>query len=123
MSKTVVIAAAGLIAALTAPAIAQERDKDAVSAAHVRELIQQAQQQIQPVPSVNQRAPFATSGPRVDVSLQDATQRALERNIDIAVARITPRLSDFSLAALEANYRPNLTSTLADPRVTSTVPA
>lgn len=114
MSKTVVIAAAGLIAALTAPAIAQERDKDAVSAAHVRELIQQAQQQIQPVPSVNQRAPFATSGPRVDLSLQDATQRSLERNIDIAVARITPRLSDFSLAALDANYRPNLTSTVAN---------
>jgi outer membrane protein len=114
VSKTVVIAAAGLIAALTTPAVAQERDKDAVSAAHVRDLIQQAQQQIQPVPSVEQRAPFATAGPRVDVSLQDATQRALERNIDIAVARITPRLSDFSLAALEANYRPNLTSTVAN---------
>jgi outer membrane protein len=114
VSKTVVIAAAGLIAALSAPAIAQERDKGAVSAAHVRDLIQQAQQQIQPVPPVEQRTPFATAGARVDLSLQDVTQRALERNIDIAVARITPRLSDFSIAALEANYRPNITSTVAN---------
>jgi outer membrane protein TolC len=114
VSKTVVIAAAGLIAALSAPATAQERDKDAVSAAHVRDLIQQAQQQIQPVPPVEGRTAFATAGPRVDLSLQDVTQRALERNIDIAVARITPRLSDFALAALEANYRPNLTSTVAN---------
>lgn len=114
MSKTVVMAAVGLIAALSAPAIAQERDKDAPSAAHVRDLIQQAQQQIQPVPSVEQRTPFATAGPRVDLSLQDVTQRALERNIDIAVARITPRLSDFSIAALEANYRPNITSSVAN---------
>jgi len=114
VSKTVVIAAAGLIAALSAPATAQERDKDAVSAAHVRDLIQQAQQQIQPVPPVEGRTAFATAGPRVDLSLQDVTQRALERNIDIAVARITPRLSDFSIAALEANYRPNLTSTVAN---------
>jgi outer membrane protein TolC len=114
VSKTVVIAAAGLIAALSAPATAQERDKDAVSAAHVRDLIQQAQQQIQPVPPVEGRTPFATAGPRVDLSLQDVTQRALERNIDIAVARITPRLSDFAIAALEANYRPNLTSTVAN---------
>ena len=29
----------------------------------------------------------------------------LERNIDIGVARITPRLADFTIAGLEANYR------------------
>src|SRR5262249_23214321 len=49
-------------------------------------------------------------GPRVDLSLEEAVARARDKNIDIAVARITPRLSDFSLAALNAAYRPNVTS-------------
>ena len=80
--------------------------------AHVRELIKQAQQQLQPVAQpAGQRTPFVTPGPRVDLSLEDAVQRAADKNIDIAVARITPRLTDFTIAGLEANYRPNLTST------------
>jgi outer membrane protein len=54
--------------------------------------------------------PFVTAGPRVDLSIEDAVARARERNIDIGVARITPRLTDFSIAGLEANYRLNLTS-------------
>ena len=37
-------------------------------------------------------------------------QRALERNLDIAVERLNPQTFDFSLAALDANYRPTLTS-------------
>ena len=62
--------------------------------------------------------PFVTPGPRVDLSIEDAVSRARERNIDISVARITPRLTDFSLAALEANYRVNLTSTANNNRIT-----
>jgi outer membrane protein TolC len=46
----------------------------------------------------------------VDLSIEEAVARAREKNIDIAVARITPRLTDFSIAALDANYRYNLTS-------------
>src|SRR5262249_45136998 len=62
------------------------------------------------VAPVTQTAPFRTAGPRVDLSLEEAVARARDKNIDIAVARITPRLSDFSLAALNAAYRPNVTS-------------
>jgi outer membrane protein TolC len=53
---------------------------------------------------------FVTPGTRVDLSIEEAVARAREKNIDIAVARITPRLTDFSIAALDANYRYNLTS-------------
>jgi outer membrane protein len=110
-------AAAGLVAALVAapPAFAQKQ-KDDIDPAHVRELVQQAMQQVQPLPQTTpgQRTPFVTPGPRVDLTLQDAVQRGADRNIDIAVARITPRLTDFSIAALEANYRPNLTSSVAN---------
>jgi outer membrane protein TolC len=54
--------------------------------------------------------PFVTPGPRVDLSIEDAVARARERNIDVSVARITPRLTDFTIAGLDANYRLNLTA-------------
>jgi outer membrane protein TolC len=63
---------------------------------------------------VQRTAPFVTAGPRVDLSIEEAVTRARERNIDIGVARITPRLTDFTIAGLEAFYRPNLTSTLGN---------
>ncbi len=55
------------------------------------------------------QAPAAVT--TVNLTLDDATQRALERNLDIAVERLNPQTFDFSLAALNANYRPTLTST------------
>ena len=64
-------------------------------------------------------APFVTSGARVDLSIEDAVARSREKNIDIAVARITPRLTDFSIAALDANYRVNLTTTANNQRNTA----
>ena len=46
----------------------------------------------------------------VDLTLDDATTRALERNLDIAVERLNPQTFDFSIAALDATYRPTFTS-------------
>jgi outer membrane protein TolC len=63
-----------------------------------------------PAAPAAQTAPFRTTGPRVDLSIEESVARAREKNIDIGVARITPRLSDFSIAGLEANYRVNLTA-------------
>jgi len=117
VSKTAPFCAvAAVIAALVAaPASAQQTtaptDKDK-EAAHVRELIQQAMQQVgtqQPTaPAAG--AKFVTPGTRVDLQVDEAVQRALDKNIDISVARLTPRTWDFTIAGLEANYRPNLTS-------------
>lgn len=67
-----------------------------------------------PPAGVQRTAPFVTAGPRVDLSIEEAVARARERNIDIGVARITPRLTDFTIAGLEANYRPNITSTVGN---------
>ena len=64
-----------------------------------------------PPAGVQRTPPFVTTGPRVDLSIEEAVARAREKNIDIGVARITPRLTDFTIAGLEANYRLNLTST------------
>src|SRR5688572_32282596 len=60
--------------------------------------------------AIQQTPPFMTPGTRVDLSIEEAVARAREKNIDIGVARITPRLTDFTIAGLEANYRLNLTT-------------
>jgi outer membrane protein TolC len=55
-------------------------------------------------------APPLPPGTVVELTLDSATERALERNLDIAVERLNPQTYDFSLAALDATYRPTLTS-------------
>ncbi|PYR57994.1 MAG: hypothetical protein DMF85_12025, partial [Acidobacteria bacterium] len=109
-------AVAGLMMA-SAPARAQQPKTD-VDAARVHELVQQALKQVQPVAPAPQ-ALTVVSGPRIDLSIQDATQRGLEKNIDIGVARITPRLTDFTIAGLEATYHVNLTSQANNTRQTN----
>ena len=100
MKKNVALSAALVLAAMS-PAAAQPAGV----------LMPTGQTPVATLPAAQPSQPFKTPGPRVDLSLEEAVARARERNIDIAVARITPRLSDFSLAALDAAYRPNITST------------
>lgn len=60
------------------------------------------------------QAPAAAAQPvaaTINLTLDAATERALERNLDIAVERLNPQTFDFSIASLNANYRPTLTST------------
>jgi outer membrane protein len=110
VSKTAqMLAAAGLVFVAASPAAAQEPSLE-----HVRSLIAQAQAQTG-APAAGaapaaQAAPFVTPGPRVDLPIDEAVRLGMEKNIDISVARITPRLTDFTIAGLEANYRVNLTS-------------
>ncbi len=103
----------GFAALAAAPAAAQQPAGTPPDAARVRELLQQ----VQP-PAGTAAEPFVTNGPRVDLTLDEAVQRGLEKNIDIAVARINPQLTDFSLAGLEASYRLNLTSSTSNQRNT-----
>src|SRR4030095_5815837 len=49
-------------------------------------------------------------GVRVELTLEGAVERALDRNLDLAVERLTPQTYDFSLAALDATYHPNFVS-------------
>lgn len=116
MSKTArTLAAAGLVFAAAFPAAAQDANIE-----HVRALIAQAQAQtgVAPQTPVLPSTPFVTPGPRVDITIEDAVARGTDKNIDIAVARITPRLTDFTLAGLEASYRLNLTSAASNNRTT-----
>jgi outer membrane protein len=66
-----------------------------------------------PVPPIAVTSVTAQAqGTAVDLKLDEAVARALERNLDIAVERLNPQTFDFSIAALEATYRPSLTSAL-----------
>jgi outer membrane protein TolC len=100
-----------ITALAAAPASAQ-----APTPEHVKALIAQALQQTQP--QAPGAVPFATAGPRVDMTADEAVRLGLEKNIDISVARLTPRLTDFTIAGLEANYRLNLTSQGGNTRTT-----
>ncbi len=108
MKKNVVLTAAAVLTlAAGAPAMAQSPAATPNPA---------------PMSVAPQQPAFVTPGARVDLTIEEAVARSREKNIDIAVARITPRLTDFSIAGLEANYRFNLTSQANNARV-STLPS
>lgn len=54
--------------------------------------------------------PITTPGPSIELTLDDATARALEKNLDIAVERLNPELQDWTLARIRAAYLPTFTS-------------
>jgi outer membrane protein TolC len=51
-------------------------------------------------------------GVRIELTLDEAVKRALDRNLDIAVERLNPQTYDFSIASLQANYRPIFNSNI-----------
>jgi len=52
-------------------------------------------------------------GEMVNLTLDEATARALERNLDIAVERLNPQTYDLNIARLRAAYRPTANSTIS----------
>jgi outer membrane protein TolC len=63
--------------------------------------------------------PITTPGPNVELTLDDATARALEKNLDIAVERLNPEIQDLNMARIRAVYRPTFTSALGHRAVTN----
>jgi outer membrane protein TolC len=54
--------------------------------------------------------PLPEPGQQVGLGLEEATARALERNLELAVERLNPQTFDLNYARLQATYRPTLTS-------------
>ena len=54
-----------------------------------------------------------TPGPAIELTLDDATARALERNLDVAVERLNPQIQDYNLERLRATYRPIVSSSIS----------
>jgi outer membrane protein len=79
--------------------------------AHIQELIRAAAERIGAGQAVGAPSTQASQpGATVRLSLEDAVKLALERNLDIAVQRLNPQTFDFSIASLQAAYKPALTS-------------
>ena len=64
-------------------------------------------------PASAQTAAGQGDRPVVALSLDDAIKLALDRNLDISVQRLNPQTFDYSLASLQAVYKPTLTSTVS----------
>jgi outer membrane protein len=123
--RTVLIAMAAAAVMNIVPStasFAQEKDKKttAAEAEHVRlaEIARLAAQQFAEAQQ-SVAAAAAQTRPTVPVvapaeaplSLNDATTRALERNLELAVERLNPQTFDLQIARFAATYRPTLVST------------
>ena len=82
----------------------QARRDEIARAAAQRFLTTRAEEQTRPT------APPPTPGLQVDLTLEEATTRALERNLELVVERLNPQTFDLSIARLRAAYRPVATS-------------
>jgi outer membrane protein len=117
-NSTLALSCAATFAALAlsnAPAAAQQR----TSEVRVQELIREAariaaggQTSTPTTAQLGGQTTPATSGPKIPLTLEDAVKLTLERNLDIAVQRLNPEISDLGIATARAAYFPALTSTV-----------
>ena len=100
---------AALLCAAT-PSFAQTTDD-----ARIAELARNAARQFEAaraeLPQTRPTTPITAPGPNVELTLDDATARALERNLDLAVERLNPMIQDANLERIQAAYRPRLAPT------------
>jgi outer membrane protein TolC len=110
MSRTV--SAGRLALALAAAALGTTPLQAQISDARIQELIRAAAVAAAAQPG---QAPAPAPGPPVTVALtlDEAVELALERNLDIAVQRLNPQLQDVAVASARAYYNPTLTSTFS----------
>jgi outer membrane protein len=85
-----------------------------ISEARIQELIKQAADRAGGGAGQTPQAQ-AAGDPRsvVPLTLEDAVKFALDRNLDIAVQRLNPEISDIAIASIRSAYRPLLTSTVS----------
>jgi len=93
-----------------APAFAQKSSTDTRLAEIARTAAQQFETARADLGQTRPTIPVTAPGPNVELRLDDATARALERNLDIAVERLNPMIQDYNLERIQAIYRPTLTS-------------
>jgi outer membrane protein len=94
-----------------APAFAQDRAEQARFDEIARNAAQQFAASKAEVEQTRPATPLTQPGQSVELTLDDATARGLERNLELAVERLNPQTFDLSLARIRAAYRPTFTST------------
>ena len=96
-------------------AAAQQRTSETRIQDLIREAAQIAASGQTATPTTAQQGGQTTApaaGPKVALTLDEAVKLALDRNLDIAVQRVNPEISDLAVSTAQAIYLPNLTSTL-----------
>lgn len=111
MTKYVWAAALGLTLS-AAPALAQVATPPAPQAPQTPPARPGEVSMVGLVKQVTVVAPPPGSGPLAPITLEDAIARALERNIDIAVVRLEPRISDWEITAQRASFLPRVSGTV-----------
>jgi outer membrane protein TolC len=115
-TATSLFVSTALVFAVAATATAQQQQQQAPAPDHVKALIDQAMTRLNTQSTQPQTS--TPSGPRVDMTADEAVARALERNVTLAQQRLTPQTFDYSLAATRAFYRPTMTSQLSNNNTT-----
>jgi outer membrane protein len=102
---------APLVWLIAAPAAAQAPTTEERIDAIAREAARQfAEARLAGTDQTRPTTPLPPPGTDVNLTLDEAVARSLERNLDLAVERLNPQTFDFSISALEANYRPMFTT-------------
>jgi len=109
MSYRMFSCAAALLCAAV-PSFAQQSDDAARIADIARNAARQFEAAKADLPQTRPTTPITTPGPKIELTLDEATARALERNLDLAVERLNPMIQDANLERIQAAYRPTLTS-------------
>lgn len=116
MQNSCALLTIAIVAALGAPIAAQTTSE----AARVDQIAREAAQKFTEARAAGTTEVEAQTRPtnappppgvRTEVTLEGAVERALDRNLDLAVERLTPQTYDFALAGLDATFHPNLIST------------
>jgi outer membrane protein TolC len=120
-NRSIGFAAAAVM--LCATAAQAQTQAPVLSEARIQELIKQAAARVAQQPAGSPQMPSADMPPdprtRVPLTLDDAVNLALDRNLDIAVQRLNPEIQDIAVARIRSVYYPSLTSQLATQSTTT----
>jgi outer membrane protein len=107
-----IMVATGLLA-VSSPVRAQQ-----ISDARIRELINQAAESRGTAINLDAQAAANAASqndarPTIRLTLEEAVKDALDHNLDIAVQRLNPEITDIAIASIRTVYKPALTSQVA----------
>jgi hypothetical protein len=111
-----ILSTALIALSLSVPAVAQQAGSidPARPESVVREAMRSYQQGLNEINASSAAAtqPGTTSVQLREMRLEDAVSLALEKNLDIQVARLEPQSVDFLVAGFRNTYRPSFSSTV-----------
>ena len=96
----------------SSPAFAQSAEQQRLDAIAREAARQFAEARTPPLEAQTRPTNPAQPGTRVELTLDEAVKRALERNLDIAVERLNPQTFDWTLASLRRSYQPTFNSNI-----------